>query len=753
VHFVDIQLYQVKRIVLFAVFLLSFGLHSNAEKYPLLTKDSLNHSFDITDYKFSGNWLSSLSDSSINDATWPSIHADYGQLTQPDTFKGAAWFRYTFYADSSIVNIPIAFSLKHTGASEIYIDGVLLKKYGTVADSANCRYIDPQNIPFSFCLATTGRHVLSIKYANYLGNQHAQRLGLPNRIFYLTLWNTELAVKSFVEVSEFVYILFISIFSIFIALGLLHLFIFLYNRSIISNLYFSIFSIAFGSLFLNYYILEVSQNVYFQFWSRYVFPFIVLLASLSLWGFIKSLFSPKRNFTFWLILLLAAITIALRLAEIRLYIFLSIVLSLSCLVEILVVIVLAIRRKLRGATTIGIGVLFIAIFILIIFSIAAFSPQGDGFTVQSNSVSGYIFGSIAFLAILSIPFSISIYLAWYFASIHKDLSKQVTEIKLLSEKNLAQEQEKKMILEGQKNQLEEEVKMRTMEVINQKQEIEKQHQQLLIEKNKLEEKSNELTDTLNDLQELQASLIQSEKMASLGMLTAGIAHEIKNPLNFINNFSKLSIPLVHELLEASTDDDKAEAAKDLTGNLEKILQHGIRADSIVKNMLLHGRSGVGEKQLVNINKLSEEFFNLSYHGMRVNVQGFNCTMTKHLQIDLPEVHIVSQDISRVFINLFNNAFYAVFERSQTEKPYTPQVTLATAVQGDKVAIMIGDNGMGISKANQEQIFDPFFTTKPAGQGTGLGLSLSYDIIKAHGGEIRLETTMGEGTTFTILLPV
>ena len=264
---------------------------------------------------------------------------------------------------------------------------------------------------------------------------------------------------------------------------------------------------------------------------------------------------------------------------------------------------------------------------------------------------------------------------------------------------------------------------------------------------------------LHTLKETQAQLIQFEKMASLGQLTAGIAHEIKNPLNFITNFSELSRELVDDFLSAKSEDEKKEFAGYLKANLSKINEHGKRADSIVKNMLAHSRGKAGEKQVTDINQLCDEIFNLAYHGMRASVPDFNCEMKKEFDQALPKINIIPQDISRVLLNLFSNAFYAVKEKSNKEQQqgvlnYLPQVLLKTKFFNDSVSIAIRDNANGIPEDIREKIFEPFFTTKPTGQGTGLGLSISYDIVtKGHRGELKVESKPGEFTEFIIRLPV
>lgn len=271
----------------------------------------------------------------------------------------------------------------------------------------------------------------------------------------------------------------------------------------------------------------------------------------------------------------------------------------------------------------------------------------------------------------------------------------------------------------------------------------------------LQEKNVELTMTMDHLQATQTQLIQSEKMASLGQLTAGIAHEIQNPLNFVNNFSELSVELLEELENSGEKDTKEEIVGNLKQNLNKIVFHGKRADSIVKGMLQHSRASAAEKTSTDINKLVEEFFNLAYHGMRAKDPAFNCKMEKHLEAGLPHPAIIPQDISRVILNIFNNAFYAVDERKKSEdSTYQPTVSISTALENRYIRISIRDNGKGIPAAIKDKIFNPFFTTKPTGSGTGLGLSISYDIIvKGHGGELSVESERGSFSEFIIKLPV
>lgn len=275
---------------------------------------------------------------------------------------------------------------------------------------------------------------------------------------------------------------------------------------------------------------------------------------------------------------------------------------------------------------------------------------------------------------------------------------------------------------------------------------------------KVDEQTEELKQSFEDLKATQSQLIHAEKMASLGELTAGIAHEIQNPLNFVNNFSEVSNELIDEMYEEIENGDYAEVkaiAKDLRSNLEKITHHGKRADGIVKGMLQHSRSGSGEKELVNLNKLADEYFRLAYHGLRAKEKSFNAHLETDFDESIEPIYIIPQDIGRVILNVFTNAFYAVSEKKSTtlQKDYEPNVTLKTKKLNDAIEITVTDNGNGIPKNILNKIFEPFYTTKPTGKGTGLGLSMSYDIIRAHNGELDVATEIGKFTEFKIILPI
>jgi len=321
---------------------------------------------------------------------------------------------------------------------------------------------------------------------------------------------------------------------------------------------------------------------------------------------------------------------------------------------------------------------------------------------------------------LSFPLSLMVYVAMRFKEIIQEVQQHAKQVVQLSE-------ERKEQALNQQKILQEEVNRQTVEIRT----------------------------SLDNLKSAQAQLIQSEKMASLGELTAGIAHEIQNPLNFVNNFSDVSKELLDEMKEAMDKGDSDEAKEimqDVIANLEKINHHGQRAGDIVKGMLQHSRTSTGQKELTDINELCDEYLRLSYHGLRAKDKSFNAKFETDFDTSLPNINVVPQEMGRVILNLINNAFYATNERKKLNEPgYEPEVIVSTRKEKDKVEIKVKDNGTGIPSTIKDKIFQPFFTTKPTGSGTGLGLSLSYDIVKAHGGEIKVETKEGEGTTFIVQL--
>ena len=424
--------------------------------------------------------------------------------------------------------------------------------------------------------------------------------------------------------------------------------------------------------------------------------------------FLYSLFYKKIPKQFWVFLIASAIIAVWSwfalLAWVSLFLF---VLSMA---EMIRVVIVAIRKKIPGAWIIGIG--FTA-FCLSLLTLILLILSGN-FSLTIFYILIYITG------ILPVLLSMSVYLSSRVAGTHK---------------NLDAEMKKTMELEVENARKEVELKKAT----------------------ELKEAYDALEKAHQTLKSTQTQLIQSEKMASLGELTAGIAHEIQNPLNFVNNFSEVNkellIEMKDEISKGNLDEVKT-IASDVIDNEDKIIFHGKRADAIVKGMLQHSRSSSGVKESTDINALCDEYLRLSYHGLRAKNKSFNATIKTDFDETIDNINIIPQDIGRVVLNLLTNAFYAVNEKKQQQiEGYDPTVFISTKKTGDKVLIAVKDNGNGISQKILDKIFQPFFTTKPTGQGTGLGLSLSYDIIKAHGGEIKVETKEGEGSDFIIQLRI
>ncbi len=422
-------------------------------------------------------------------------------------------------------------------------------------------------------------------------------------------------------------------------------------------------------------------------------------------------------------------------------------------------------RPLQGITFLALGLLCLEIFfkvemvtmwvwhIFLLAQVYFYRNEKDFVQSKAVAVSVIPYVVVAVITDLFKVFLTSVYERWdsYFNTANLLTVGWMVAIwfsanrqeKLAEKERVRRQQEEAInkVIAARKDELEGMVEERTAELTRQKE---------------------ELQETLSELKSTQDQLIQQEKLASLGELTAGIAHEIQNPLNFVNNFSEVSIELLDELeaeLEKGDKDEVIAIAGDIKQNLLKISQHGKRADGIVKGMLQHSRKSTGMKEPVNLNDLADEYLRLSYHGLRAKDKSFNATLNTAFDSALPAIPVIPQELGRVLLNMFNNAFYSVSDKKKLGiSGYEPTVSVSTAfVDGDnggkEVVIKIRDNGMGIPQRVLDKIYQPFFTTKPTGEGTGLGLSLSYDIVtKVHGGELNVDTREGEFAEFTISLP-
>jgi two-component system NtrC family sensor kinase len=527
--------------------------------------------------------------------------------------------------------------------------------------------------------------------------------------------------------------------SFILGMILLSIFLNLFFYRIVNEkvyLHFSLFLLFLGinriwNLCYSYFEWEQAQLVYYIRYLAYAWAFIPYF----LVQFFRTFLKTKNDFPRWdkILIGLALLNLLLNLvqliAEFLFPDFLTAMNGISSEISfmfiplsIIITLLLYSRKNDTSIRYLVIGSFpFLCLYVL--------TSLSEAFGLESSFIDDHILAHFRLIEVISLSWlilSFTVILMMRFDMLRKDnTKKQLDNERLVIEKEI----EKNELIQKQKVQLEIEVAERT----------------------------SELKQSIEDLKATQSQLIQSEKMASLGELTAGIAHEIQNPLNFVNNFSEINQELLLELkeeIDKGNLDEVKQLADDVIDNAEKINHHGKRADAIVKGMLQHSRTSSGVKESTDINALADEYLRLAYHGLRAKDKSFNATMKTDFDESIGKISIVPQDIGRVILNLITNAFHAVDERKKNEQSdYTPLVTVTTRKNPSSIEVIIQDNGNGIPAQFIDKIFQPFFTTKPTGKGTGLGLSLSYDIMKAHGGELKVETKEGEGTVFSVLLPV
>ena len=683
-----------------------------------------------------------------NDSLWAKENIDLAgwrkmrphELSVEDADKNdrlEGWFRIKIKTDLSLNKMPLGFRYSGWGAAELYVDGKLIESYGVIGkDGELIKEYNPLNrSSVAIPSGPEKEHTIAIHYADVVASfpypaQLRSNAFVKIRQYTFTNALFSLTGPAFNSVHHNHYYVHLSfkaaVAGIILVITILFWLVSYQNPREISLRLLAIFS-SLGVLFSSVRIICHSQLISFN-------TFIVTQAINNILYITMTAFIP----------ILIAESLSLKLARSIKYFFIVeillgfsgfflstyFILPISLLISILNMflcgyfIVIA-RKTIKGAQwAIIIGFLIMAFFSILSASIVSI------ISVQSHLI-------IEALIFLSIPFGYVVYISMRFREIIQEVKDNATQLVLVSE-------EKKEMAARQNEMLEQQVTERTVE----------------------------LHKSLQDLKATQKQLIQSEKMASLGELTAGIAHEIQNPLNFVNNFSEVSTELVDEMNEEIDKGnliDAKEIANDLKQNLEKINHHGKRAGDIVKGMLQHSGSSRGVIESTNINALADEYLRLAYHGLRAKDKTFNATMITDYDKSIGNINIIPQDIGRVILNLITNAFYAVNEKAKAIpsvlaqqsvgmdiKPsavFEPTVSVSTKKEGNKVFISVKDNGNGIPQKILDKIFQPFFTTKPTGQGTGLGLSLSYDIVKAHGGEIKAETIEGEGSEFIVELPL
>ena len=626
------------------------------------------------------------------------------------------WFRIAIQFDSSLLGKKVAFRFPVWAATELYMDRKLVDTRGNIGNNGKpyLEYLGKID-PFSLDILKATPYIFVIHFVSYLSPipPYDLEADMQFRLLGPNYYSTTIELNRFTTS-------FINLWATVCAiLSLLFWFLVFQNRQE-KNLFWIALTttdLTFALYIHPDYIFTFSsylENSMLRLASAFFFySFVIVLIPVLL----SKLFKRTMNGKILLVLISFLILEILLSFLINENLLVEQVTSLICVIVSLIVCIYYIisswknLKSAQWAIVVGLGfVIFFAICYLIFVSLI------KNF---NSSVFPYIFFS-GF--VLSFPLSLMVYVSLRFKEIINEVQLNVSKVVALSD-------EKKLQAENQQKILQEEVNKQTAE----------------------------LRQTLTDLKQTQTQLIQSEKMASLGELTAGIAHEIQNPLNFVNNFSEVSNELINEMnaeLGKGNYNDAKEIAVNVKQNLEKINHHGKRAEAIVKGMLQHSRSSSGVKEPTDINALCDEYLRLSYHGLRAKDKSFNATIKTDFDASLEKINIIPQDIGRVVLNLLTNAFYVVAEKKKSGiENYEPTVSITTKKVNYKVEIKVSDNGNGIPQKVLHKIFQPFFTTKPTGQGTGLGLSLSYEIAKAHGGEIKVETKEGEGTDFSLIITI
>ena len=640
------------------------------------------------------------------------------------------WFRIKIKLDSSFLNKQIGFDVGNFAATGLYMDGKMIAARGDIGENGKpfrgYLGIDPVFMHFQ----TSAPHIFALHFAGYVSPfpPHELKATNPdntNPLFVLDGPNFNsnlLKLETIIDAFTTTWVVVCGILALLF--WLLHFqnrqeknlfWIALYTSILTLSIYSVVKTTSIGTSYIS---LKIDDLI-----SRGSL-FLLLLVIIPI--LLAKVFKRKLNRKLLTALVILAVWLFLTILLPVSYFFIY---KIVFLVSILLVLgicfyyIITSWKRLRGAQwAIVVGMLasILSLIAVIVLGLI-FKNSNSSFYLSLLTLSCFV---------LSFPLSLLVYVSIRFKEIIKEVQQNAAQVVSLSE-------EKKEHALNQQKVLQEEVKRQTTEIRN----------------------------TLDNLRSAQSQLIQSEKMASLGELTAGIAHEIQNPLNFVNNFSEVNKEMIDEATEEIGKGNYEEVKNilsDIKDNSEKINHHGKRADAIVKGMLQHSRQSSGQKELTDISALADEYLRLSYHGLRAKDKNFNAEIKTDLDESIGKINIIPQDIGRVLLNLFNNAFYACTERSrsavneqknQNSISYNPTVSVKTEKCDDKIQITVKDNGKGVPQKIIDKIFQPFFTTKPTGEGTGLGLSLSYDIIKVHGGEIKVKSKEGEGTEFVIQLPV
>jgi len=656
----------------------------------------------------------------INTSGWKKLRpADLSAKYADKNGKVDGWFRIKIKLDKTLTGQQLGLRWISWAASDIYIDGNHILSYGNTGQNGKPyaeNVVFPNYWPRNINLKTGVEYTIAVHFVDYLGPFLPRQLKSetlpPNVMLNLAGPKCFTLLTDTTDKGRFFSTIWASVCAI---LSLLFWLLSIQNpaekelRLIAAcstfyalSTYFSIHINMVGTSFIDYGLESTSIYLLTQ--------LILISMPIIVANILKRTLSRKFKIFLVAVGVYSLINCVLPDAA-----FIPLAAADFFLVIVCIYYIASSWRKTRGAQWCIVAGLLSSVVFVIASQLAFFLNRGG----RPPEYTYYL--QTGFL--LSFPLSMLVYVAMRFKEIIKEVRQNAEQVVQLSE-------EKNQEALNRQKFLEEEVNRQTTEIRT----------------------------TLANLRATQTQLIQAEKMASLGELTAGIAHEIQNPLNFVNNFSEVNTELLAELkqeISAKNYEEVSAIANDLIGNEKKINLHGKRADAIVKGMLQHSQSGSGRKEPTDINSLADEYLRLSYHGLRSKDKSFNAEMVTHFDEKLALANVIPQDIGRVMLNLFNNAFYAVNQKQKTAGvAYKPEISVTTFLKNGQVLIEVKDNGVGIPDAIKEKIMQPFFTTKPTGEGTGLGLSLTYDmVVKGHGGSIQVSSVEGEGSEFIVSLPV
>lgn len=686
----------------------------------------------------------------FDDSAWADIDPTKDIMALPGIVNAQIkWLRLHVEVTNKQPNLLLGLAINQAGASEIYLNGRLIHQIGHIGtDSNKTKAHDPLEYPVYFPADSVGHYHLAVRYALQPNIRYTQIFRqTKNRLFNATLVDLLSTLNSKRAFNRYYLGLEIFCIGILSMLLILHSIFYFFQRINKTHLLLAIYIMGIMAVRILKLIGETQFSVEYRYYSLNIANCLLAMSVVCLARVYYRIAKVNLDNYYYSFIGFQCIYALISVFNYG-FPWQSILLLIGTIYGFFLstrLTRIGLKKEIKGFLMLSIGIMISVLGLLCRVIAALFLNYGVsplGYNTLNYGVSPYLIDLIIILGALAIPISLSIFMGIEGNEVNKSLSKQLLENDRLKNKAVEQEREKQQMLASQNETLEKQVAERTAA----------------------------LEQSLETLKATQNQLIQQEKLASLGELTAGIAHEIQNPLNFVNNFAELSIDLVKDIREEwdKTDKDEdyiEELFTDLSQNQQKINHHGKRASSIVKAMLEHSHASSGEYRLTDVNTLADEYLRLSYHGLRAKDKTFNADFRTDFDENLPKTILISQDIGRVLLNLFNNAFYAVHQKKQqlsdsltllgnAAQQYTPSVFVATKQSDNHIIISVRDNGGGIPEDVAQKIFQPFFTTKPTGEGTGLGLSLSYEIVtKGHGGSLTVENTEGVGACFVVRLPI